>query len=237
MMTIKQLEQKFYPELKDNWDDEIFRNIILGHLESDMTMLDLGAGAGIVKQMNFKNLCKKVVGLDPDKAILSNPYLDEAVLGFGENVPYPDEFFDIIISDNVWEHVCNPNEFLPEVRRVLRKGGLYLAKTPNKYHYMTFIAMNTPHWFHKFYNLLRGRSHEDTFPTYYRLNSRFDINKWARKVGFEISFFKTYEGRPEYLKILSLLYLLGVLYERVVNCSKLLEKFRIVCVVVLKKTS
>jgi ribosomal protein L11 methylase PrmA len=66
-MTIKRLEKKFYPELEDNWDDDIFRDIVLSSLKSDMTMLDLGAGAGIVKQMDFKKLCKKVVGLDPDK--------------------------------------------------------------------------------------------------------------------------------------------------------------------------
>jgi SAM-dependent methyltransferase len=141
----------------------------------------------------------------------------------------------MIISDNVWEHVSNPTEFLSEAKRVLKKGGLYFAKTPNKYHYMTLIAMNTPHWFHEFYNSLRGRSHEDTFPTHYKLNSRFDIDKWAEKVGFEVTFFETYEGRPEYLKISSILYLFGVIYERVVNWSKFFEKFRVVSVVALRK--
>lgn len=236
-MNIKQLERKFYPKLKDNWDDEIFRNIILRRLKPDMVILDLGAGAGIVKQMNFKRLCRRVVGLDPDKSVLSNPYLDEAVVGVGEKIPYPDEYFDIVISDNVLEHVRSPEQLFSEVRRVLKSDGLYLAKTPNRYHYMTFVAMHTPHWFHQFYNSLRGRSHDDTYPTYYRINSRSDISRWARELGFEISLFETCEGRPEYLKISSLLYLLGVLYERIVNSSKLLEKFRIVCVVVLRKTS
>lgn len=234
-MSVKALEQRFYPDLKDNWDDEIFRNIICEHLHPEMTLLDLGAGAGRVKQMNFRKMCKKVVGLDPDKSVLSNPYLDEAIVGFGEEIPFPDESFDVVISDNVLEHVFNPKKFLSEVKRVLKKDGLYFAKTPNKYHYMTFVAMITPHWFHEFYNSLRGRSHEDTFETYYKLNTRSDIEKWAKNVGLELSFLKTHEGRPEYLKISKILYLAGIFYERIVNSLSFFDRFRIVHFVALRK--
>jgi len=42
-------------------------------LESGVWSLDLGAGAGIVSQMNFKGIASRVCGIDPDERVLSNP--------------------------------------------------------------------------------------------------------------------------------------------------------------------
>ncbi|MEI2780661.1 MAG: hypothetical protein V9H25_05130 [Candidatus Competibacter sp.] len=39
-----------------------------------------------------------------------------------------------------------------EVARVLKRGGVFLFKTPNKTHYMPTIARLTPHRFHQFVN-------------------------------------------------------------------------------------
>ncbi len=185
--------------------------------------------------MNFKGNCKKVVGLDPDEVVMKNPHLHEAHVALGGDMPFEDETFDIIISDNVWEHVATPGNFLEEVRRVLKPGGLYLAKTPNKLHYVPLLAKLTPHWFHQFYNSLRGRSADDTFETHYKLNSRAAIFSHAKETGFVVDFFKSYEGRPEYLRISSLTYLFEIIYERLVNLTSLFECFRVIHIVILRK--
>ena len=218
MKLIARLDRYFYKKYNDNWDDTLFRKYILENIKDHFTILDIGAGAGVVEQMNFKGFVKQVNGLDPDPRILNNPYLDKGFVGIGDDMSiFESEKFDLIFCDNVFEHIEHPLAFLNEVNRVLKPKGLLLAKTPNKFHYMPLIAMITPTWFHKLYNKLRGREEDDTFPTLYKLNSRKNLIKYASLTGFEVIDITSIEGRPEYLRISWLSYIWGIIYERIIN--------------------
>ena len=85
-----------------------------------------------------------------------------------ESLPYEDNF-DLVFSDNVMEHIENPDQIFSEVHRVLKPGGIFIFKTPNKFHYMPIIAMITPHSFLRWINAKRGRDETDTFPTRYNV--------------------------------------------------------------------
>jgi len=56
-----------------------------------------------------------------------------------------------------------------DIARVLKPGGVFLFKTPNKTHSMPTLARLTPHRFHPFVNRLRGRVEADAFPTRYEV--------------------------------------------------------------------
>jgi len=43
------------------------------------------------------------------------------------------------------------------------------------------------------------------------------------------------EGRPEYMRITSLSYAIGLLYERLVNSASLLKPFRVILIAQLQK--
>ncbi len=227
----------FYPAQGDRWDEILFREMILSRLEPGHKMLDLGAGRGRVAELDFRGKCAFVAGVDPDPSVISNPHLDEAkqLLAPDFSIPYADETFDIVFSDSVLEHVAEPAGFFAEVSRVLKRGGVFLAKTPNKHHYVTAIARITPHRFHEVVNNWRGRDHEDTFPTVYRCNTRRQFLRYARKSTLQLTQFRIVEGRPEYLRSNFLTYLPGVAYERLVNCCPLLENFRCVIFVEMRK--
>lgn len=45
--------------------------------------------------------------------------------GTGENIPFTDDFFNIVIMDNVLDHVLAPDLVLKDVYRVLSKNGLF----------------------------------------------------------------------------------------------------------------
>ena len=45
---------------------------------------------------------------------------------------FPDNYFDIIYLDSVLEHVPNPMQYLFEVNRILKKGGLVYIGVPNE---------------------------------------------------------------------------------------------------------
>lgn len=234
--TVAWLDRKFYPDFQSNWDDLMLRARVLEALRPGDCMLDIGAGAGIVEHMNFKGFARKVVGIDLDERVLENPWLDESYVGDATSTPFADNTFDIIICDNVMEHIAEPAAFVSEVRRILKPGGIFMGKTPNKFHYMPLIARFTPTSFHRFYNKLRGRETEDTFPTLYKLNSRGDVERHFGGAGFRIESFELIEGRPEYLRISPITYVFGILYERLVNAIGLLRYFSILLIVSVRLT-
>ena len=229
------MDDKLYPGVSSNWDDELLRRKILHRLRPDMHVLDLGAGSGRVRQMNFRGLASKITGVDPDPRILSNPFLDEAVTSSGSEIPFPDATFDMVVSDNVLEHLDSPSQVFKEVFRVLKPEGWFMAKTPNKHHYMPLIARLTPTSFHKFVNRLRGRPTVDTYPTLYRANTKSDIERFARSAGFDVESVGFAEGRPEYLRFSVPTYVMGTVYERMVNSAAFFAGFRIVLLMELRK--
>ena len=229
------IDRRFYAEYQSNWDDEIFRERILTRIDQSHEVLDMGAGAGIVAQMNFKGIASRVCGIDPDGRVLTNPCLDEGKVAFGEDVPYPNESFDLIFADNVVEHLPEPEKVFSEVYRLLRPGGVFLAKTPNKYHYMPLIARLTPHRFHEWVNKWRGREGGDVFPTKYQANTEGDIRKLPFSVGLKVKQINHIEGRPKYLRMSFVTYIPGLLYERLVNSLSFLVRFRILLVIELQR--
>jgi len=194
----------------------------------------LGAGANSA-HLNFKGRARLVCGIDLDQRVMQNPSLDEAKIASAESIPYCDQTFDAVISIHVLEHLENPAKVFREVRRVLKPDGMFLVKTPNKFHYVPLLGRSTPQRFHKFYNKIRGREESDTFPTFYRANSKKAIMSLARQENFAVEKIELTEGRPEYLRINAPLYLLGLLYEQIVNSSALFSNFRSVLIAHLRK--
>lgn len=229
------LDRWFYPDTISNWDDKLFRRAILQVVNSDATILDLGAGAGIVSQMNFKGIVRRVCGVDLDPRVEANPLLDEGRVADAGRIPFGDEMFDVVFSDNVVEHLDDPASVFLEVRRVLRPGGVFIFKTPNRRHYMPTIARMTPHSFHQWVNRMRGRAEVDTFPTRYRANTSGEVSRLANETGFHVDQLRLIEGRPEYLRVSWPTYVIGIFYERLVNRLDFLKPFRILLIARLIK--
>lgn len=232
---IARMDRRFYPAVSGNWDDQLFAERIKAVLRADDNVLDLGAGAGIIPAMNFRGKARRICGIDLDPRVTDNPFLDEGKVCDANSIPYPDNSFDLIFSDNVFEHLEQPELVLKEAVRVLKPGGRLLFKTPNRQHYMPLIARMTPHRFHQFVNRLRGRDEVDTFPTVYRANTPQDVQDLASRTGFLVRRVELIESRPEYLRISALSYLFGIAYERLVNCFSGLAQFRILLIADLQK--
>lgn len=235
MAMIQYLDAKWYPEFQASWDAIAFRERILPEINSNEVVLDIGAGRGGTPFMDFSGLTDKIIGTDVDSAVLENPQLDLAFHNpDGSLAGVNDESIDVTISKDVLEHVATPEIFFREIARVLKPGGIFLAKTPNKTHYVPFFARITPLWFHKSFNKMRGREVHDTFPTTYLCNTRKDIQKWAVLTGLELEYVEFQEGRPEYLRFSPPSYLIGFLYERLVNRFGW-ESFKSVLYIKMKK--
>ena len=232
---VSRIDKALYPQFQGNWDDTLFRERILSHIKPSMTVLDLGAGAGIIPQMNFRGLAARVCGVDLDPRVTANPMLDEGRLANADSIPYEDAKFDLVFSDNVLEHLDEPLQVFKQVARVLKPGGVFLAKTPNKWHYVPTIARSTPHAFHRYIAGRRGRASEDTFPTRYRANTRAAMTQLAADSGLRVEAIELVEGRPEYMRLSWPTYLAGAAYERIVNASPLLAPWRVLLIATFRK--
>jgi len=155
-------------------------------------VVDLGAGRGAIhadrpdslhaRLMNFKGRCAKVVGVDLDPVVHENPSLDEAHVFDGGALPLEDASADVIICDWVLEHVQDPDLFVSELERVLKPGGWFCARTPNRWGYVGLATNAVPNGLHTkvLKTVQPGRKAEDVFPTFYRMNSRGRLHQVFR---------------------------------------------------------
>lgn len=230
------LDRLWYPGVEDHYDLKIFREEVLLHLTPGAVALDLGAGRGAESLLNFKGFAE-IWGADIDPVVLTNPHLDRAFVTSVDRLDgVPDASVDLVFCCSVVEHLEQPAQLMTEIRRVLKPGGRFIAKTPNRLHYMPAIASITPLWFHKLYNRWRGRKEEDTFPTVYRMNTPAKIRAIAAEAGLAVQQIWTYESRPEYLRLTPITYLAGWVYERTVNRLNL-DRFKCVLFMVLRRAA
>jgi SAM-dependent methyltransferase len=229
------LDRHAYPQHGNNWDNELFADEVLAALPAGGRVLDLGAGAGIVEEFNFRGRAAWVCGVDLDPRVTRNPFLDEGRVGAAEQIPYDDAAFELVFSNNVLEHLPDPIAAFREVRRVLAPGGRFLVKTPNRRHYVPLLARLTSHRVHEVVNRWRGRRVEDTFPTLYRVNTPGELKRTAQAAGLRLDTVRLIEGRPEYLRLFAPAYLAGIAYERVVNATDFLAGLRVVMIGAMTK--
>ena len=104
-------------------------------LHRDFTLLDVGCGAGVSIDV-FRQI-EKAEGIRVEwngVDIAESPEVRERVRTDGNfktfdgiHLPYPDASFDIIYSDQVFEHVRQPDALMQDIARALKPGGLFLG--------------------------------------------------------------------------------------------------------------
>lgn len=107
---------------------ELFRIIkILSAKINEGDLLDVGCGSKPYRSL-FK--VDKYIGLDIENEGHNHDYEEVDMFYDGITFPFDDKIFDNVICNQVLEHVFNPDKFLKEINRVLRKDGLFLLTVP-----------------------------------------------------------------------------------------------------------
>jgi SAM-dependent methyltransferase len=156
-------------------------------ISGDSRILDVGSGVG-----SFVMACKKhglrVFGLEPDRIgqgakitsiQIARRRLDAPVFvsGVGESLPFPDACFDLVVMNQVVEHVTDQSVVVGEAARVLREGGAIYVACPNylrfyEPHYKILWAPLLPKILGRIYLNLRGRRPEMLNQLTYTTNRR-----------------------------------------------------------------
>lgn len=123
-------------------------------LPSDPLILDLGSGVG-----NFVVGCRKrglrAFGVEPDRIgqgasltslQIAGKRVDSSAFAAatGEQLPFRNSTFDLVVLDQVIEHVQNQKLVVGEALRVLKPGGAIYVSCPN---YLRFFEPHYRLWF------------------------------------------------------------------------------------------
>lgn len=109
------------------------RDRFLAGIPGEARVLDLGCGVGsLACAVLRRSPSARVHGvdiLDPNDVSSSVRYTQHD-LNSGQ-LPFADDTFDVVLLVHVVEHLSNPLELAPEIRRVLHQGGRAYVETPN----------------------------------------------------------------------------------------------------------
>ena len=106
------------------------------NIVKNKVVLDIASGTGYGTYMMAQD-AKKVIGVD-----ISQDAIDYSIehyssknieykCGGAYKIPVQDNSIDIVVSLETIEHLDKPEIFVKEVKRVLRKDGLFVVSTPN----------------------------------------------------------------------------------------------------------
>jgi len=131
-----------------------------------MKILDLGCGKNKYKSKNKEDV---VIGMDKVKL----PGVD--VVHDLEKFPWPfkKNEFDVIIADNVLEHVSNLIKTMEEIHRISKKDSLIRINVP----YFSFYGAYQDPTHKRFFSLKTFEYFTKNFDLNYYSNARFSIEK------------------------------------------------------------
>lgn len=135
--------------------DEIER---ICEINGSKKILDVGCGISTV--LHF--LKGQKVGIDPlayDYSKLYNyPREVSIIRALGEEIPFKEQYFDIVFCSNVLDHTTNPQKSLAEIFRVLKNDG-YFVLTVEVFENKENRDLSHPHCFTKenVYSLIENK--------------------------------------------------------------------------------
>jgi SAM-dependent methyltransferase len=179
-------------------------------LRPDFVVLDFGAGRGAAYYQdaslyrkglrNLRGEGRRVIGVDVDPVVSSNPWIDEAVvIDATSPLPFLNQTFDLIVSDSTFEHVSDATRIAGELGRVLKVGGWICARTPNRNGYVALINRVIPAGIARrlISSAQPDRKVEDIFPAYYRMNTFRTLSRLFPADHYEHMSF-AFDSEPRY---------------------------------------
>lgn len=220
------LLERYYPESSFGGFSRVdgtiaFYTRVQALLTADALVVDFGCGRGVRlledpvpyrrELQTLRSKCRAVIGMDIDPAARRNPGIDSFVL-IADSEPWPlaDASVGLIISDFVLEHLVDPTLFLTQVARVLKRDGVFCARTTNRLGYVGLLATVIPNRWHSRAVTMaqKNRKAADVFPTAYRINSIRAVRRQLRQAGLQGVVYG-HQAEPSYLRFSPTVYRLG----------------------------
>ena len=108
---------------------------VYNNLPGEGRVLELGAGqSALLQALKTKGLDVMATEIDSHCILYQTDRKIPCTLVLGQKLPFKDEFYDFVVSASSIEHFDANNdgdiEMIAEVKRVLKKGGLFIVTIP-----------------------------------------------------------------------------------------------------------
>jgi SAM-dependent methyltransferase len=119
-----------YPEdKKNNYPEKLYRYLFKNFIKTPGKILDVGCGKGVSLYF-FNKFGMETYGIDKREEEQEHFHFRGCDIE-KEGIPFEDGVFDVVYSKSVIEHVLNTENFLQEILRVLKPGGMFICLTPD----------------------------------------------------------------------------------------------------------
>ena len=124
-----QIKENFWFQAKNDLIDVLMKKAC--NNSRQLKILNIGAGTG--DDLEILNKFGKNYIIDIDKnalSVIDNKSCEEKKIASACNLPYLDNFFDVVVSFDVFEHIKNDQKAICEVYRVLKDQGILVFIVP-----------------------------------------------------------------------------------------------------------
>jgi methionine biosynthesis protein MetW len=121
-------------------DIDVRRKEVLDMIPPGNRVLDIACGDGmtlasiIAKEKHGIDINKKNVERSKKRGIKA------VQRDIEEGLPYKNDFFDIVITEGLLNHLYSPESLVKEIQRVLKKDGYFVGSISNNYHIWHRVA-------------------------------------------------------------------------------------------------
>ncbi len=203
-----------YGRLQVNFFQDMLRELG-SEINTETLILDFGCGeGGIVYHLRKQGFKAFGVDIVKDYENVQKRCEEEGLVEADEDafrlidmsnykIPFDDNTFDVIISDQVFEHVQNYPEALAEIKRVLKPGGSSLHIIPSRYRLIEghlFIPLGGIFQGHRYLALCALLGIRNVFIKCHFGRVRRYLYPISRKIPFVSSVFCTLHSRVVFSK-------------------------------------
>ena len=174
--------------------DDYYEALMLNVIREGAAWLDVGCGCDLFPNnaqlaVALSQKCSLLVGVDPDPAVKRNPFIHDYFHGPIEKYSSSSRF-DVITMRMVAEHLADPQAVIEVFSKLLKPSGVLVVYTVNKWAAVPVLTKLLPFRFHQpIKKILWGTKEEETFPTWFRLNTQKALAKSLSKIGLEEQLF------------------------------------------------
>ena len=208
-----------YPDFKDAGTR--YHEWIQEAIQPHSRLLDIGCGRMSLADEAIRQ-ARQSVGIDlVHSDLVHNETVHYKALANADTLPFPTSSFDILTSQWVVEHFENPQKSFREMARVLVSGGEFIFLTTNANNYIPLVSRLIPDTLQKtlIHRLLKRPIHE-SFPTFFRANTKKQIAKLAQQTEFTIEAID-YVANPFYFAFNVPLFRGAMLFEKITDWRRL----------------